>query len=112
MAIPALTHSSETWTLTPPPPKKKQKEKVLSLDIKFLRNVARCTLKDRIIKAVIRNGINILNLNNIIQNNGLNFIHHERMESESISKQLLDCAPRGTRSIGRLRLLWKDQPIL
>jgi hypothetical protein len=45
-------------------------------------------------------------------NNGLNWIHHVgKMEPEHIPKQLMDYTPRGTRSIGRPKSRWKDQPI-
>jgi hypothetical protein len=61
----------------------------------------------------IRNELNVFTLNNIIQNNRLNWIgYFERMEPECIPKQLVDCVPRGTRSVGRPNLLWKDQPVL
>jgi hypothetical protein len=33
------------------------------------------------------------------------------MEPEPIPKQLMDYTPRGTRSIGRPKSRWKDQPI-
>jgi hypothetical protein len=33
------------------------------------------------------------------------------MEPEHIPKQLMDYTPRGTRSIGRPKSRWKDQPI-
>jgi hypothetical protein len=78
--------------------------------MKFLRYVPGHKLKDQ-----IRNELNtrIFNLNNVIQNNRLNWISYfERMEPESIPKQLMDCVPRATRSAGRPNLPWKDQPVL
>jgi predicted DNA-binding protein (UPF0278 family) len=48
MAIPTLTYSSETWTLT-----KKQRQNIETAEMKFLRNVAGYTLKDQ-----IRNTVN------------------------------------------------------
>jgi hypothetical protein len=68
----------------------------------FLINVTGHKLKDNIKNGVIRNELNIFNLTNEIQNNGLNWIHHvERMETERIPQQFMDCAPRGTMFIGR-----------
>jgi hypothetical protein len=56
--------------------------------------------------------INIFNLNNRIQINRLNWIHHvERMKREGIPK-LMDYTPRGTGSIGRPNLCWKGQHVL
>jgi hypothetical protein len=107
MAIPTLTYSSETWTLT-----KKQRQKIETAEMKFLRNVAGYTLKDQIRNTVIRNELKIFSVNNRIQNNRLNWIHHvARMEPERIPKQLMDYTPRVTRSIGRHKSRWKDQPI-
>jgi hypothetical protein len=107
MAVPTLTYSSETWTLT-----KKQRQKIETAEIKFLRNVARYTLKDKIRNTVIRNELKIFSVNNRIQNKRLNWINHvARMEPERIHKQLMDYTPRGTRSIGRPKLRWKDQPV-
>jgi hypothetical protein len=69
---------------------------------KFLMNVTGHTLNDNIKKGVIRNELNIFDLNIGIQNNGLNWIRHvERMEPERIPKQFVDCTTRGTRFIGR-----------
>jgi hypothetical protein len=59
------------------------------------------------------NELNIFNLNNIIQNNRLNWIQHvERMNPERIPKQLMEYTLRGTTSIGCQKLRWKDKPIL
>jgi hypothetical protein len=47
------------------------------------------------------------------QNNRLDWIHHvQRIEIERIPNQLMDFTPRETRSIGRPKLNWKDQPLL
>jgi hypothetical protein len=73
------------------------------------------TLEDSIRNTVIGNKLNIFNLNNTIENNRINWIHHvERMEPEHILKRLMDYTPtsRGTRSIGHLKLRWKVQPIV
>jgi hypothetical protein len=43
MAIPTLTYISETWILT-----EKQRQKVETAEIKFLRNVGGCILKDQV----------------------------------------------------------------
>jgi hypothetical protein len=68
--------------------------------MKFLRNVAGYTLQDKIRNTAIRNEINIFNLNNRIQNNRLNWIHHaKKIEPERIPKQLTDYTPGGTKSI-------------
>jgi hypothetical protein len=57
--------------------------------MKFLRNVAGYILKDLIRGMMTRNKLNILHLNNRIQKNGLNWIHHvERVAHERIPKQL------------------------
>jgi hypothetical protein len=62
---------------------------------------------------VIRNGPTILNLNNIIQNNILNWIVHvERLEPELIPMQLMGYIPRGTRSVRGLKLRRKARPVL
>jgi hypothetical protein len=107
MAIPTLTCSSETWALT-----KKQRQKIETAEMKFLRNVAGCTLKDQIRNTVIRNELKIFSVNNRIQNNILNRIHHVgRMEPERVPEQLMDYTRRGTRSIGRTTSRWKDQLI-
>jgi hypothetical protein len=107
MAIPTLTCSSETWALT-----KKQRQKIETAEMKFLRNVAGYALKGQIRNTVIRNELKIFSINNIIQNNRLNWIHHVgRMEPERIPKQLMDYTRRVTRSIGRPESRWKDQPI-
>jgi hypothetical protein len=61
---------------------------------------------------VIRNELKVFSVNNRIHNNRLNWIHHVgRMEPERIPKQLMDYTPRGTRSNGRPKSRWKDQPI-
>lgn len=70
-------------------------------EIKFRRNVAGYTLKDQIWITVIVNKWKIFNLNNIIRNNSLNWIHCvERLVAEHIPKQLRDYTPRWTRSSG------------
>jgi hypothetical protein len=80
--------------------------------MKFLRNVAGYTLKDQIRNTVIRTELTVFSVNNRIQNNRLNWIHHVgRIEPERIPKQLMDYTPRGIRSIGRPKPRWKDQPI-
>jgi hypothetical protein len=57
------------------------------------------------LKHVIRNELNIFNLNNIIQNR-LNFVDLiETMEAELIKKQLIDWTSRGRRFICRPNLL-------
>jgi hypothetical protein len=64
--------------------------------MKFLRNVAGYTLKDQIRNTVIRNELKIFIIDNRIQNNLLNWIHHVgRMEPECIPKQLMYYTPRG-----------------
>jgi hypothetical protein len=91
---------------------KKQRQKIETAEMKFLRNVAGYTLKDQIRNTVIRNELKVFSLNNRIQNSRLNWIHHVgRMEPERIPKQLMDYTPGGTRSIGRPKSRWKDQPI-
>jgi hypothetical protein len=51
---------------------------------------------------VIRNGLNIFNLNNRIQNNRLNWVHHfERTEPKCIPEQLTKCVIFGEMRIGR-----------
>jgi hypothetical protein len=75
-------------------------------------DVAGHTLKDQIRNSLIRNELNIFNLNIIIQNSRLNCVHHiERMEAERIPKELMGYALRGTRSFGRPKLLWKNRPV-
>jgi hypothetical protein len=87
MAIPALTHRSETWTLT-------KEAEAKAAKTKFLGTVVGYTLKYQIRKTVIRKKRNMYNLNNIIQNNGLNWMHHvDRMEPERIPKPLMDYTP-------------------
>jgi hypothetical protein len=102
--ISTLRHISETWTFSPI----KKEAKVGNSRSKISNECGRThTLKYNIKKGMIRNELNIFNLNN-----GLNWIRHVgRMEPENIQKQFMDCTTRGTRSIGRLRLRWKDQSI-
>jgi hypothetical protein len=65
---------------------KKQRQKIETAEMKFLRNVAGYTLNDQIPNTVIRNELKIFNVNNRIQKNRLNWIHHVgRMEPERIS---------------------------
>jgi hypothetical protein len=52
-AIPTLTYSSDTWTLT-----ERQGQKTETAEMKFLRNVAGYTVEDRIRSTVIRNILN------------------------------------------------------
>jgi hypothetical protein len=53
--------------------------------MKVLRNVARYMTDNKIRNTVIRNKLSIFNLNNRIQENKLNWIHHaEIMEHECI----------------------------
>jgi hypothetical protein len=59
-----LTFSSETWTLA-----KKQTQETGTVAMKFLRNVAGYLIKDLIRNNVIRNELNIFNLNNRITEN-------------------------------------------
>jgi hypothetical protein len=49
--------------------KKKQRQKIGRAEMKFLRNVTRFVLKDEIRNTVIRNKLNISNLNNRIKDN-------------------------------------------
>jgi hypothetical protein len=47
-----------------------------TIEITFLRNLVGYAFKDQIRNTVIRNEINIFNLNSSIQNNKLNSIHY------------------------------------
>jgi hypothetical protein len=108
VVIAALTCSSETLASV-----KKQRRKRETADTRLHMNVARHILKDRIGIPVVRNELNIFNLNIIIQNCRLNWIHRaDRMEAERIPKQVMGYTFRGTGSIGRPKLLWKDQPVI
>jgi hypothetical protein len=75
MAVP--TYSCETWTLT-----KIWMQKIETAEMKFLRNVAGYTVQHTFSSTVIRNELNILYLNNIIQNNWIHRI--ERKEPERV----------------------------
>jgi hypothetical protein len=56
---------------------------------------------------VIRNRLNIFNLNK-----GIQILHVERTGQERNPKHLMDYDHRGTGSIGLTKLRWKDQPSL
>jgi hypothetical protein len=79
------------WTLKKKSGGRRQKEKKWN-------SLGMCgiyTLGDRIKNTVIRNELNIFNLNNIIRSNRFNWITHvERVEHQRIPKQLLDYTPR------------------
>jgi hypothetical protein len=88
-ALLSLTHSSETWALI-----EEQRQKTGAAQMKILRDIAGYTLQDRIRNTMIRNELNIFNLNEIIQNDSTNWIHHvERVTPENIPKQLMVCTP-------------------
>jgi hypothetical protein len=77
-------------------------------EIIFLKNVERCTLADAVINTVIRDELNMFNLDSTVRNNRLNLIHRvERLRPERMGY-----IPRRTRSSGRRKLGWKDQRIL
>jgi hypothetical protein len=88
---------------------KKKMQKIGTAEMKFLTNLIVYTLEDPIRNTVIRNKLTTFNLNNTIQNNRINWIHHiERIEPERIPKQLMDHTPRGKRTFRRLMLCWKN----
>jgi hypothetical protein len=56
-----------------------------------------CTLKDQIVNTLIRNDLNIFNLNNRVQNNWLDWVNRvERIGPELIAEYtyLMDYIPR------------------
>jgi hypothetical protein len=52
--------------------------------------------------------LNIVTVNNRLQR----IFHVKIIEPEDIPKWLTDCTSRGTGSTGRLKLRWKDRPVL
>jgi hypothetical protein len=63
MAVPMLTYASESWTIN-----RSDKKKIQSVEMKFLRSVAGCTLLDQKRSTNIRSELKIFNLTERIEN--------------------------------------------
>ena len=64
MAAPELVYGSESWTLT-----QNQRKRIEAVEIKFLRRVKECTLRDHIRNADIKQKLNIYLINDKIKQN-------------------------------------------
>ena len=77
--------------------------------MRLLRSLAGYTLLDHQKSAYIRQQLNMINLNEIIQKHKQDWCEHvRRMENIKIPKQILDYKPKGKRYIGRPKRRWID----
>jgi hypothetical protein len=105
MAMPALLYSSECWTLT-----KIQKSRLEAAEMRFLRSVAGYRLIDHKRNEVIREELQIIDINSRIKDYQIKWLQHlERMEQNRIPKLLLNYKPRGRRDQGRPCRRWREQ---
>ncbi|KAF6206398.1 hypothetical protein GE061_017631 [Apolygus lucorum] len=76
MATPVLSYGSESWTIT-----QRDKQKIQTVEMKFLRRVKGCTLRDQIRNEHIREELGVYSVNEKIaeaRENGLQ--HIDRMD--------------------------------
>jgi hypothetical protein len=104
MAVPSVIYGSETWVDL-----KRNKSRIQSAEMRFLRRVKGCTLRDQIRNDDIRRELDIFSLNRKIEDNKRNWIDHVyRMPDSRIVKQAIDYMPQGRRDQGRPRKSWKN----
>lgn len=104
MAVPVLAYGAETWAMN-----RSDKRIIETAEMRFLRYVAGCTLRDHIRSEDIRAHLNIFCLNKRIEENQVQWKEHiSRMPDERLVKQVLQYRPTGVRDIGRPRRRWED----
>lgn len=64
MAAPVSMYGGESWTLT-----QNQRKRIEAAEIKFLRGVTGCTLRDHITNADRRKELNVYSINDKIKQN-------------------------------------------
>lgn len=104
MAVPMLMYGSENWALN-----RSDVRKVETSEMKFLRRVAGLTLRDQVSNNEIRQTLGIYDLKEKIYTNKINWYNHiQRMDHNSITKQVLNYNPKGYRDVGRPVTRWRD----
>ncbi|KAJ4444055.1 hypothetical protein ANN_05844 [Periplaneta americana] len=93
MAVPVLAYGAETWAMN-----RSDKRIIETAEMRFLRYVAGCTLRDHIRSEDIRAHLNIFCLNKRIEENQVQWKEHiSRMPDERLVKQVLQYRPTGER---------------
>jgi hypothetical protein len=101
----ALKFGSEAWVL-----KKRQEQRLEAAQMKFLKHLFGITKLDKEKNQCIREKFGVQNIAKEIKLYQQTWLQHvQRMDTNRISKQALQCKPNGRRNIGRPRKRWKDQ---
>ena len=102
---PTITYSVETAAVT-----SKIKNKMSTLEMRVLRKIKGCTLRDRIRNDNIRESCQITPITEWVASRRQEWNEHvSRMEDDRSVKQARDKIPRGTRTLGRPKKRWKDE---
>ena len=101
----ALKFGSEAWVL-----KKREEQRLEAAQMKFLRYLLGITKLDKEKNQCIRQKTGAQNtVKEIKQYQEMWLQHVQRMDTNRLRKQALQCKPKGRRNIGRPRKRWRDQ---
>jgi len=101
----ALKFGSEFWVL-----RKREEQRLEAARMKFLRHLLGLTKLDKEKNQCIREKTGAQNIVKEIKQYQEKWLRHvQRMDTNRLSKQALQCKPKGRRNIGRPRKRWRDQ---
>jgi len=101
----ALKFGSEAWVL-----KKREEQRLEATQMKFLRQLLGITKLDKEKNQCIRGETGAQNIVKETKQYQEKWLQHvQRMDTNRIPKQALQCKPKGQRNIGRPRKRWRDQ---
>lgn len=105
MAAPVLLYGCESWTM-----RKKDTSRIQTTEMKFLRRIKGCTLRDRIRNIDIREELDIYSINDKIKRNKEEWKSHiDRMNENRYPKQIRGYKPKGRRPPGRPMKRWHEE---
>ena len=103
-----MKFGSETWVL-----KKREEQRLEAEQMIFLRHLLGITKLDKEKNRCIRQKTGAQNIVKEIKQYQEKWLQHvQRMDTNRLPKQALQCKPKGRKNIGRPRKRWRDQLIL
>lgn len=102
---PTLSFASETWTTT-----QRQRNKLNSMEMRFLRKIQGKTRRDRIRNEVFREQLKIIPIQTTIEQSQIRWLGHiQRMGNERMVKRIYEAREVSKRKRGRPRNTWKEE---